>query len=339
MIQQKIKFAVCGCGVIGKRHADLIIANPGAELVALVDTNTSLEKDLMLRYNVPFFKKLNDLFLNGIKPDVVNICTPNGYHAPLSLIALQNNCHVVCEKPMALTKSDAEKMVHASLEANRNLFCVMQNRYSPPSQWLKSLMSENRLGKIYMVTIQCFWNRDERYYKPGSWKGTKAMDGGVLFTQFSHFIDIMYWLFGDIADIKAYFKNFEHTQNTEFEDSGTVIFNFLDGGSGTFSYSTAVWDKNMESSMSIVGANGAVKVSGQYMDKVEYCHLKNYSMPALEPSAPPNDYGAYKGSAANHHFIIDNVIETLQGRSAITTNALEGLKVVEIIERIYALKG
>src|SRR3990167_2036666 len=190
LIQQKIKFAVCGCGVIGKRHADLIIANPGAELVALVDTNTSLEKDLMLRYNVPFFKKLNDLFLNGIKPDVVNICTPNGYHAPLSLIALQNNCHVVCEKPMALTKSDAEKMVHASLEANRNLFCVMQNRYSPPSQWLKSLMSENRLGKIYMVTIQCFWNRDERYYKPGSWKGTKAMDGGVLFTQFSHFIDI-----------------------------------------------------------------------------------------------------------------------------------------------------
>lgn len=339
MTLNKIHFAVIGNGMIGKRHADLIQAHPGAKLVALADTDISLEGELTARYNVPFYKSLEELFQSECKPDVVNICTPNGFHAPLTLLALQNNCHVVCEKPMALAKSDAEKMVHTSLEVNRNLFCVMQNRYSPPSRWLKSLVKENRLGKIYMVTIQCFWNRDHRYYKPGSWKGTKNLDGGVLFTQFSHFIDIMYWLFGDITDIKASFKNFEHSHNTEFEDSGTVLFNFLNGGSGTFSYSTAVWDQNMESTMSIIGSNGSVKVSGQYMEKVEYCHLKNYSMPELEPSAPPNDYGGYKGSAANHHFIIDNVIETLQGRSAITTNALEGLKVVDIIERIYAIKG
>ncbi len=108
---------------------------------------------------------------------------------------------------------------------------------------------------------------------------------------------------------------------------------------GSLNYSTSVWDKNLESSMTIIGENGTIKVGGQYMDKVEYCHIKNYTMPELSPTNPPNDYGPYKGSAANHHYIIENVVNVLKGRSAITTNALEGLKVVDIIERIYQLKA
>ena len=117
-----------------------------------------------------------------------------------------------------------------------------------------------------------------------------------------------------------------------------VSFHFLNGGMGCFNYSTSVWDKNLESSMTIIGENGSIKVGGQYMEKVEYCHIKNYTMPQLAPVNPPNDYGAYKGSAANHHFVIQNVVETLSGKSTISTNALEGMKVVEIIERIYSTR-
>jgi hypothetical protein len=95
----------------------------------------------------------------------------------------------------------------------------------------------------------------------------------------------------------------------------------------------------LESSLTIIGENGSVKIGGQYMNEVEYCHVKDYTMPDLAPSNPANDYGAYKGSAANHHYIIQNVIDTLKGRTSATTNALEGLKVVEIIERIYALRN
>jgi hypothetical protein len=91
--------------------------------------------------------------------------------------------------------------------------------------------------------------------------------------------------------------------------------------------------------MTIIGKNGSVKIGGQYMNEVEYCHINNYSLPQLPPASPANDYGAYKGSAANHHFIIENVVDTLKGRTTITTNALEGLKVVDIIERIYALRN
>jgi predicted dehydrogenase len=198
------------------------------------------------------------------------------------------------------------------------------------------VVDQGLLGDIHLVQVNCYWNRDERYYKAGSWKGSNALDGGTLFTQFSHFIDILYWLFGDITDIQGKFADFNHNDLTEFEDSGLVTFRFMDGGGmGCLNYSTAVWDKNLESSMTIIGSNGSVKIGGQYMDQVEYCHIKGYTMPVLAPTNPANDYGAYKGSANNHGYIIDNVVDTLRGHSTLTTNALEGLKVVEIIERIY----
>ena len=186
-----------------------------------------------------------------------------------------------------------------------------------------------------MVQLNCYWNRDARYYKPGSWKGTNDLDGGVLFTQFSHFIDIMYWLFGDIRNIAARTTNFNHEGVTEFDDTGIVSFDFFNGGMGSINYSTSVYKQNMESSITIIGSRGTVKVSGQYMDSVEHCVVEDYEMPELPPANPPNDYGDYKGSAANHHYVIQNVIDVLIGKSVITTNALEGMKVVEMIERIH----
>ena len=213
----------------------------------------------------------------------------------------------------------------------------MQNRYSPPSEWIKKIVDDGLLGSIYMVQINCYWNRDSRYYKSDGWKGKLALDGGTLFTQFSHFIDIMYWLFGDISDIQAKFNDFSHATLTDFEDSGMVNFNFVDGGMGCLNYSTAVWDKNLESSLTIVAEKGSVKIGGQYMNEVEYCHIENYEMPILAAANPANDYGPYKGSAANHNYVYENVIDTLKNRTTVTTNALEGLKVVEIIERIYSL--
>jgi UDP-N-acetyl-2-amino-2-deoxyglucuronate dehydrogenase len=243
------------------------------------------------------------------------------------------------EKPMGLRVDDCEKIIYKALQKHKKVFCVMQNRYSPPSVWIKDLIEKKILGDVYMVQLNCYWNRDDRYYKKGSWKGTPDLDGGTLFTQFSHFIDIMYWLFGDIKDIQAKFADFNHAHSTAFEDSGIVSFNFVNGGMGSINYSTSVWDTNLESSITIIGEKGSVKIGGQYMNQVEYCHIKDYTMPELPEASPANDYGHYKGSAANHHFIIENVVDTLKGKTTITTNAMEGLKVVDIIQRIYALKN
>jgi predicted dehydrogenase len=336
-MNKKIKFAVVGCGHIGKRHAEMISRNPDAELVALIDVK---QKDLLNidSFNVPLFNTLTDFLNSGIEVDVINIATPNGFHAAQALECLDAKKHVVIEKPMALNKQDAEKVIFKALNVNKHVFAVMQNRYSPPSVWIKDLIETGKLGKIFMVQLNCYWNRDDRYYKADSWHGKKDLDGGTLFTQFSHFIDILYWLFGDVENIQAKFNDFNHANLTDFEDSGFVSFDFVNGGMGSLNYSTSVWNQNLESSMTIIGEYGSVKIGGQYMDKVEYCHIKDYTLPELAPTNPGNDYGAYKGSAQNHNYVIENVINVLNGDHTITTNAMEGMKVVDIIERIYKLK-
>ncbi len=335
-MSKSISFAVIGFGHIGRRHATIINEYPNVELLAIVDDNPKAKEHELYPAGVPFFSSLAEMYAAGIKPDVVNIATPNGLHCTHALTALENDSHTVMEKPMGLTKGDTELVIFKALQKNKNVFVVKQNRFSPPSMWMKEMVEQKKIGEVLMVQINCYWNRDDRYYKPGGWKGTKELDGGALFTQFSHFIDIMYWVFGDIKNIKSTFKNFTHQHSTEFEDSGVSQFEFMNGGLGCLNFSTAVWDKNMESSITVVGTKGSFKVGGQYMNEVEYCHIENYSMPELPPTNPPNDYGPFKGSAANHHYIIENVVATLNGRGHISTNAMEGLKVVDIIERIYA---
>lgn len=332
----KVKFAVVGCGHIGKRHAEMINRNQESQLVALVDVKDREELNLPVTYDsIPLFSSIEELFSSGVDVDVINIATPNGFHAQQALICLAEKKHIVVEKPLALSISDAEKVIYKALNVHKHVFAVMQNRYSPPSVWIKEMIDSEKLGEIFMVQLNCYWNRDNRYYKPGGWHGSKTLDGGTLFTQFSHFIDIMYWLFGDIQNIKAKLRDFNHSEMTDFEDSGIVTFDFVNHGIGVLNFSTSIWDQNLESSMTIIGSNGSIKIGGQYMNEVEFCHVKDYEMPVLAPTNPGNDYGAYKGSAQNHHYVIENVVDVLKGRSAITVNALEGLKVVEIIERIY----
>jgi predicted dehydrogenase len=342
VLKNKVYFAIVGIGHIGKRYIEMIQRHPEAELVAFCDTKSKEELGLQAFVEIPFYNNIDDMLLAEQNLDVVCICTPNGLHAEQAIKALDKHKHVVIEKPMGLTKAQCEQVIFKAMNVSRQVFGVMQNRYSPPSTWIKEVVEQRLLGDICMVQINCYWNRDDRYYLPNgkahSWKGRKDLDGGTLFTQFSHFIDIMYWLFGDITNVQARFANFSHQHSIEFEDSGFVSFEFVNGGLGSLNYSTSVFDKNLESSLTVIGKNGSVKIGGQYMNEVEYCHIEGYTMPELPASNLANDYGHYKGSAANHVYVIENVVDVLKGRKSITTNALEGLKVVEIIEKIYKSK-
>jgi predicted dehydrogenase len=337
----KIKFGVIGCGHIGKRHATMVQLNEECELVAVCDTN---DKDLLGLddIKVPFYSSAKEMLENEQSIEIVCICTPNGYHSEQASLALEYHKHVVIEKPMGLSKANCENLIFKALNVSKNIFCVMQNRYSPPSKWLKEMVTSGVLGDIYNVQVNCYWNRDDRYYfkegKKHPWKGSNDLDGGTLFTQFSHFIDLMYWVFGDIKDIQAKFDNHSHKHSIEFEDTGLVSFKFVNGGVGCLNYSTAVWDSNLESSITLMAENGTIKVGGQYMNEVEICNVKGYEFKELPPSNPANDYGHYKGSANNHPYVFENVVDVLKGRKPIATNALEGMKVVDIIERIYKVR-
>jgi len=157
-----IKFAVVGCGHIGKRHAEMITRNNDCELVALIDLKDKNQLGIEA-YDAPFYNCLESYLATNPDVDVITIATPNGFHAEQAMKSLEARKHVVLEKPIALKKSDAEKVIFKALQVHKQVFAVMQNRYSPPSVWLKELLESGRLGDIYLVQINCFWNRDGRY--------------------------------------------------------------------------------------------------------------------------------------------------------------------------------
>lgn len=329
---KKINFAIVGCGRIAQRHAEHI-SNFG-NLVAVCDVVKQSADVLSEKYECNAYYNIGDLLKNEKDVDVVAICSPNGLHAEHSIMALNAGFHVLCEKPMALTSIDCGKMIVAAERANKRLFIVKQNRFNPPVEAIKKLIDENRLGKIFSVQLNCFWNRNPDYYQ-NSWKGTIALDGGTLFTQFSHFVDLLYWLIGDVKYVSSIISNYSHQGIIEFEDSGVVILEFQNGAMGAINYNVNSYKKNMEGSLTIFAERGTVKIGGQYLNELEYQNIEDYEIKDLPVGNKPNNYGNYMGSMSNHDKIYMNLIDVLLTGAAISTNHFEGMKTVEIIEKIY----
>lgn len=333
-MEQKVKIAILGYGHIGRKHAEMVFQNQDYQLVALIDPKFKYE-NLDQNISVDHFTSLQDFLQSEFSVDLIAICTPNGLHYEQTKLIIEKGIHAIIEKPITLNVEEAQELEQLAVKNKVHLFPVMQNRFSPPALWLKSLMESKVLGKIFMVQISCFWNRNDQYYTKESWRGTKALDGGTLYTQFSHYLDIMYWLFGDITNIKSKFADFNHAELTEFEDSGIITFDFNSGGMGSFTFSTAVWNENLESSLTIIAENGSVKVGGQYMNHVEKCVIKDYNAPELPETNLANDYGSFKGSAQNHQHLYKNVIDFLKEGKEIHTTTDDSVQVLKIIERIY----
>ena len=327
-----VRFAIIGCGRIAQRHAEHI--NNKAVLAAVCDTVKEKADALAATYHAKAYYDAGEMLAAEKDLAVVAICSPNGLHAEHSIKALKAGFHVLCEKPMAITVPDCGAMIQAAEKSNKRLFAIKQNRYNPPVAAVKQLVEDGKLGKIHSVQLNCFWNRNTDYYH-NSWKGTLALDGGTLFTQFSHFIDLLYWIVGDVDKVQAVMGNFNHQGIIEFEDAGAVIVQFTNGAIGTINYTVNSYRKNMEGSLTLFGEKGTVKIGGQYLNELEYQSIEGYTIENLPEGNKPNNYGNYVGSMSNHDKVYDNVIDVLQNNASITTSAYEGMKTVEIIEKIY----
>lgn len=333
----KVKFAVVGCGRIGNRHAEHI--NKLGQLSAVCDTDKAKADAVAKEYGAKAYYTIDSLLTEHKDMDVVAICTPNGLHAEHTIKSLKAGFHVLCEKPMALSVHDCGEMIKAAETANKRLFIVKQNRFNPPVAAVKRAIDEGHFGKILSIQLTCFWNRNEEYYK-NSWKGTKELDGGTLYTQFSHFVDLLYWMIGDIRKVHAFTGNLAHQGIIEFEDTGVIACEFYNGAIGTINYTVNSYKKNMEGSLTIFGDKGTVKIGGQYLNELEYQNFENFEIKDLPAGNPPNNYGQYQGSMSNHDHVYKNVIDVLTKQGVIATNGFEGLKTVEIIDKIYsAVKG
>ena len=334
----KINFAIVGCGRIAQRHAEHIHKTESCKLIACCDIVAEKADQLGEKYKAnPFYQIEELLKLKDI--DIISVCSPNGLHAEHSILGLEAGKHVLCEKPMAINSFDCGKMIHAAEKANKRLFIIKQNRYNPPVKAVKELIDDGKLGRLFNIQLSCFWNRNENYYE-NSWKGTKELDGGTLFTQFSHFIDLLYYLNGDIEKVNGFCNNYMHDGIIEFEDTGVIALKFHNGAIGTINYTVNAFSKNMEGSLTLFGDKGTVKIGGQYLNELEYFDVADMAnAPTLEIGNKANNYGEYKGSMSNHDKIYTNVREVLLNNDQINTNMFEGLKTVEIIEKIYNAYG
>jgi predicted dehydrogenase len=329
----KIKFGLIGCGRVAQRHAEQIHTH--AELVSVCDIVPDKAHELAKRYGALAYTSIDEWLGGNPAIEVAVICTPNGLHAEHTIRALNAGLHVICEKPMALTSADCRAMIHAAGQRERKLFIVKQNRFNPPVVAVKRLVDGGRLGKLYSIQLSCFWNRGASYYAD-AWRGTWQLDGGTLFTQFSHFIDLLLWMVGDIEAVQGYTANLGHEGLIEFEDTGGISVKFRSGVIGTINYTVNSHGRNMEGSLTLFGSKGTVKIGGPYLNSLEYQDLEGTPIGELSEGNPPNVYGPYQGSMANHGMVYQNVIETLSGNGTIATDGFEGLKTVEAIEKIYA---
>jgi predicted dehydrogenase len=331
-MKNDLRFSIVGCGRIGNRHAGHI--NNNGTLTAVCDIEFGKAETLAKEYNAKPYASIEDMLANEPEIDLVAICSPNGLHAEHTIQSLKAGFHVLCEKPMAINVYDCGEMIKVAERANKRLMIVKQNRFNPPVEAVKKIIDEGKLGKIYSAQLNCFWNRNPDYYK-NSWKGTLDLDGGTLYTQFSHFVDLLYWMVGDVKNVEAFGGNFHHQGITEFDDNGAIALEFYNGALGTINYTVNSHGKNMEGSLTIFGEKGTVKIGGQYLNELEYQNIEGYKVENLPEGNTANNYGQYQGSMSNHDKVYENVVEVLTNNGVISANGFEGLKTVEIIDKIY----
>lgn len=331
-MRKEIKILVVGFGRIGQRHAGHItnVANL-AGIVEVDEVNRNKAKEIYGNI-CSVYSSLNDVSSDY---DVAAICTPNGDHFSSARICISKGMHVLVEKPITLSLSDGLQLLAYAEKKNVRVFAVKQNRFNPPVQFVKALIEDKALGDILSFQLNCFWNRNDAYYDESAWKGTRNLDGGVLFTQFSHFIDLMLWLLGNM-DVESAFVNQKLDRKIEIEDTGMAIFRSVESGYyGTLNYSINTFRKNMEGSLMIIGSKGTIKIGGQYLNELEYFEVEGEEKPSLLKGNAPNNYGSYVGSMSNHDQVYENLLSVLNNKAEITTSGIEALNSVSLIEKIY----
>lgn len=326
------KFALVGCGRIAKRHAELlsgVVAD--AKLVAVCDVDAEKARTFGERYGVDWYQSMDEM-MSHAQPDVVSVLTPSGLHREHVLQLAPYGKHIVVEKPMALTLDDADAMIAACDEYNCRLFVVKQNRFNVPVLKLREAMEQKRFGKLVMGTVRVRWCRTQAYYDMDAWRGTWALDGGVLTNQASHHVDLLEWMMGDVESVFA--RSTTALVNIESEDTAIAVLKFRNGALGCIEATTATRPKDLEGSISILGEKGTVEIGGFAVNQ-----MKTWSFSEQEPDDtdvmqkysvnPPNVYGF------GHQAYYEHVLDCLQSGKQQLVDGLEGRRSIELISAIY----
>ena len=328
---RKIKVAVVGCGRIAAKHFEAISTHAESmELVAVCDDNLEVLEAHARQYQARPFGSYERL-LRESDCDMVILCTPSGMHARQAMTAARFGKHVMSEKPMATRWKDGLEMVRACDAAQVRLFIVKQNRRNATIQLLKRAIDEKRFGRVHMVQVNVFWTRPQSYYDSAKWRGTWEMDGGAFMNQASHYIDLLDWLIGPVADVQAMTGTLG--RDIEVEDSGVLNVRWRNGALGSVAVTMLTWPKNLEGSITIIGEKGTVRIGGVAVNEVQrwdFAEACDYDADLAAAS-----YETTSVYGFGHPLYYKNVIDTLRGEVEPETDGREGLKSLEVLIAAY----
>jgi UDP-N-acetyl-2-amino-2-deoxyglucuronate dehydrogenase len=328
-----LKFALVGCGRIAKRHSELLGLGQieGAKLVAACDTDAAKAADIGNKFSIPYFTDMHQM-MESADIDVVVVLTESGNHARHVVELARHGKHIVVEKPMALRLQDADAMIEACDTAGVKLFVVKQNRFNVPVVKLREAIDQNRFGKLVLGTVRVRWCRPQSYYDQATWRGTWALDGGVLTNQASHHVDLLEWMMGEVDSVFA--MSTTALANIEAEDTAVVTLRFKNGALGVIEATTAVRPKDLEGSISILGEGGSVEIGGFAVNKMKewsFVRPQDGDDAVMEKYSvnPPSVYGF------GHKAYYEHVVDCIKNNRQHLVDGLTGRKSLELINAIY----
>lgn len=328
-----IKFGLVGCGRIAKRHAELLGRGqiPGAKLSAVADIVSEKARIIGEQFGAPFYADMHEM-MSRENLDAVAVLTESGNHAKHVIELAKYGKHIVVEKPMALRLEDSDAMIKACDDSGIKLFVVKQNRFNVPVLKLRQALEGGRFGKLVIGTVRVRWCREQSYYSQDKWRGTWALDGGVLTNQASHHIDLLEWMMGEPESVFSISTT--ALANIEAEDTAVVVLRFRNGALGVIEATTATRPRDLEGSISILGEFGSVEIGGFAVNQMKVWDFKQPESGDTEIMEkysvnPPNVYGF------GHKAYYDHVVECINTNKRQLVDGLEGRKSLELISAIY----
>jgi UDP-N-acetyl-2-amino-2-deoxyglucuronate dehydrogenase len=328
---RRVRFALVGCGRISKNHVESLNKHAKhAELVAVCDVDERALEAAQAATRAEAFKRYEDLLAKS-GADVVVLSTPSGLHAEQAIAAAAAGKHVITEKPMATRWEDGKRMVAACDAAGVRLFVVKQNRRNATLQLLKRAIEQKRFGRIYLASINVFWNRPQEYYDAAQWRGTWEFDGGAFMNQASHYVDLLDWMIGPVESVQAYTATL--ARDIEVEDSGVLALRWRSGALGSMSVTMLTYPKNLEGSITVIGEHGTVRIGGLAVNEIQ--HWEFADRRAEDERVREASYETTSVYGFGHPLYYENVIQTLRGEAEPETDGREGLRSLELLIGIY----
>jgi predicted dehydrogenase len=328
-----LRFVLVGCGRIAKRHSELlgrgVIA--GARLVAVCDTVAERAKAIGDQFGVPRYTDMHEM-MRREAVDVAVVLTESGNHARDVIALAGYGKHIIVEKPMALTLDDADAMIDACRAGGVRLFVVKQNRFNVPVVKLREALDQGRFGRLVLGTVRVRWCRTQEYYDQAPWRGTWALDGGVLTNQASHHLDMLGWMMGEVESVFA--RSTTALAKIEAEDTAVATLRFRNGALGVIEATTATRPKDLEGSISVLGEGGTVEIAGFAVNKMKvwsFVDQRTDDEGVMDRFSvnPPNVYGF------GHQAYYEHVVECIVNDGPNAVDGAAGRKSLELINAIY----